>query len=72
MTQFKIISAPPGEPSVMWIGKSGRMYRTVVAAKIDKAGTEYAPPVAKSTTKNYIFWGLAALIVILIIYKLIK
>ena len=80
------VSAPPGVPSILWIGRSGRYYRTVVAAKIDKAttavqvastGTQTATTMATSTTttatgSNTIYYVIAAIIAALIIIKILK
>lgn len=75
---FKIVSAKPGEPSILWIGKSGRMYRTLVAAKIDKAENAYLTPETENEvtgtfgTKEKVLAGVVLVLAVIIIYKLIK
>lgn len=72
--------AAKGEPSFIWIGKSGRQYRTVVHAKIDNPANAIDKPNTATTTtatattpetNNVFFWIIIAL-VILIFIKIMK
>jgi hypothetical protein len=48
---FILVSAAPGEPSILWIGKSGLRYRNIVHAKIDNPAYAYTPePITKRPT----------------------
>lgn len=74
--------AASGEASMLWIGKSGRYYRTVVHAKTDKAANAIAgapntgkrPPVTPETKPetNNVFFYLIAILSILILIKIMK
>jgi len=73
--KFITRSAKPGEPSVLWIGKSGRSYRTLVAAKKDKEADAWsAKPQAVSVTnkKNTLLIVLVIMALAAIGYKFLK
>lgn len=75
---YEIVSAPPGKPSILWIGKSGRKYRTLVAAKIDKAENAYAdtgnqsPAVESSSKASPAIFIILFVVVVIALYKLTK
>jgi len=75
---YEIVSAPPGKPSILWLGKSGRKYRTLVAAKIDKIDnayiTETVTALKDSVTSNSSSFVFVILFVVVVVafYKLIK
>jgi hypothetical protein len=71
-------SAPPGKPSILWIGKSGRKYRNLVAAKIDKAenayietGNQVGEIISEVKSNSWVFILMIAIITI-VVYKLLK
>ena len=77
--------AAKGEPSMLWIGKSGRYYRNIVDSKTDKAinaigsiapdgGIVKRPPVTPATKPetNNVFFYLIAILAILILIKIMK
>lgn len=75
---FKIVSAPPGEPSILWYGKSGNVYRNIVDAKKDKPEKAYKKPAVvvdapKQVAKtNYLVYILIVALLVFITYKIIK
>lgn len=75
--KYETFSAPPGKPSIFWIGKSGRKYRTLVLAKIDKAENAYSEPVSvktdtsQSSASPWIFIVMVAIVAI-VVYKFIN
>ena len=77
---YKILSAQPGEPSILWLGKSGREYRTLVAAKRDKASEAYqtgniTQAIQASTgmdTQTLVFAVVIIVVVAFVGYKIIS
>lgn len=75
---YEIVSAPPGKPSILWLGKSGRKYRTLVAAKIDKIDnayiTETVTALKDSVTSNSSSFVFIILFVVVVVafYKIVK
>lgn len=74
--QYITRSAKPGEPSVLWIGKSGRQYRSIVAAKKDHESEAWKAPTVQSVVKNASGNAFVVVVVIILIgligYKLLK
>lgn len=75
--KYITISAKPGNPSILWIGKSGRYYRNIVAALTDKAENafEYSKTTvnapAEVNTNQFIMLSVIVIVVALIAYKII-
>lgn len=70
--------AAQDEPSMLWIGKSGRYYRNIVHAKIDNPANainsnskSVAAENSKAATTN-VFFIIIAILVILILIKILK
>lgn len=69
--------AASGEPSMLWIGKSGRYYRNIVHAKIDNPanainGNGKSTASVKQAATNNLFFIVIAVLAILILIRLIK
>jgi hypothetical protein len=74
---YIIRSAKPGDPSILWLGKSGRKYRSIVDAVADKAEYEYIVPVEPVDTEDpktasYTIMAILAMVLIIFIYKFLK
>lgn len=73
--KYKTRSADYGEPSILWIGKSGRTYRTLVAAKTDKEADAWSLPetvVVSETKKNTLLAVIIIAVLAILGYKLLK
>lgn len=69
-------SAKPGEPSVLWVGKSGRQYRSIVAAKTDKEVNAYTPQIAAQTSTGInthtVMLVIGFLLLVFVSYKILR
>jgi hypothetical protein len=76
--KYETFSAPPGKPSILWVGKSGRKYRTLVLAKIDKAENAYSEPASAIVDTNQqssaspLIFVLIVAVVAIVIYKFLN
>ena len=81
---FILVSAAPGDPSILWIGKSGRRYRSIVHAKLDNPAYEYKQPIvpekpadlpaqaAQLVSSNKLITLILLVVAGIVIVKLIK